>query len=65
MALEKLGIPKDLEWDASSRFAEDFLVTLTMEFNNLRKQVVELHNEVVDLQNEISVLKNQVDPFGF
>jgi len=57
--------PKDLNFNSEFEFAEDFLVTLTNEFNKLRKEVTALKKENEELSHQLFLLKNKVDPFGF
>lgn len=66
--MQKLDEHKDLVYNSSEVFAEDFLIDFVVEFNELRKQFVELHNKFIDLENENKNLKDlirQVNPFGW
>ena len=63
--MEELEIPEDLSFNSDNEFAEDFLVTLTNEFNKLRRQVFSFKKENEELSRQLLIINNKISSSGY
>ena len=56
---------KDLVFNSSETFAEDFLEKFVLEFNELKKEFIKLQNQVNELQYEVDYLRSELRSDAF